>query len=71
MDWVPKLCLTKKQQGVAIGDVRATVICGLGTHIGQVDAFAKHVSGHWGFWRRDTQTLAQNTTEIGGAGAVP
>lgn len=68
---ITQLHITQHQQTHVAGVVRTAVVGGLGRHVGKVHALAEHVPVDRGFGGCDAETLAEDTTEVGTAGAVP
>lgn len=61
-----------QQQKTHVGAVVGTaVVGGFAGHVGEVDTLAEHVAVDGGFGGCDAETLAEDTAEVGAAGAVP
>merc|ERR1712169_109952 len=68
---VAQLGLTEEEQCFASRDVGAAVVGRFRGHVGKIDTLAKHVTTDRCFWRRDAETLAEDTTKIGRARTMP
>lgn len=68
---LPELGFTHEQQTDVARRVRPAVVGGFGGDVGHVDAFAECVAAYGCFWRRDSETLREDTAVVGASGAVP
>lgn len=71
LHWIAQLSLAEKKKSLTARVVRATVVGGFGRHVGQVDSLVKHVSIDGSLGWSNTETLSEDTTVVGSAGAVP
>lgn len=62
---------TKHEQTGIVGDISATVVCGFGDDVGEVDTLVEHITGNRGFWRCNTETLGKDTGIVGGTRTMP
>ena len=51
--------------------MRVAIKCRLGRSVGQVYAFAEHVTVHRRFGRGDPKTLREDTTKVGSPRSMP
>lgn len=64
---VAQFSLAEKKECLPTRVVRATVVGRLGRHVGEIQAFVKHVAIHRRFFRSNSEALSEDTTEVGSA----
>ena len=68
---IAQLGVTQQQKTHVGAVVGAAVVGGFTGHVGEVDALAEHVAVDGRFGGCDAEALAEDTAEVGAAGAVP
>lgn len=63
--------LAEQKQSRIARSIGATVERRLGRNVGQIYAFAEHVTIHWRFGRSNAKALRENASKVGGTRTMP